>query len=68
MTGSTGREQDEPSFAVPTLIDMIPPDGTGIVYMEETQGQWVFVQYERMRGWVNRLFVEPIVSRGGRFQ
>jgi hypothetical protein len=47
------------------VVHMIPPDGTGIVYMGETQGQWVFVQYERMRGWVNRVFVEPIVSRGG---
>jgi hypothetical protein len=46
-------------------IHMIPPDGTAIVYMGETQGHWVFVQYERMRGWVNRAFVEPIVSRGG---
>jgi hypothetical protein len=31
------------------VIHMIPPNGTGIVYMGETQGQWVFVQYERMR-------------------
>jgi hypothetical protein len=47
------------------VVHVIPPDGRGIVYMGETQGPMVFVQYERMRGWVNRAFVEPIVSKGG---
>jgi hypothetical protein len=50
------------------VIDIIPPDGTGIVYMRETHGPWVFVRYERADGWVNRVFVEPIVSPGRRLR
>jgi hypothetical protein len=49
------------------VVHVIPPDGRGIVYLGDTQGQWVFVQYERANGWVNRVFVEPIVPRGGKF-
>jgi hypothetical protein len=57
------------------VIQFIPPDGTGIVYQGYTQEQWVgytheqwvFVQYEHANGWVNRVFVEPIVPRGGKF-
>jgi hypothetical protein len=48
-------------------IHMIPPDGTGIVYQGSTEGQWVFVQYERANGCVNGFFVQPIVPRGGKF-
>jgi hypothetical protein len=50
------------------VIDIIPPDGTGIVYMGETHGPWVFVRYERADGWVNRIFVDPIVSPGRRLR
>jgi hypothetical protein len=50
------------------VIDIIPPDATGVVYLGESQGQWVFVRYERSEGWVNRIFVDPIVSRGRRIR
>ena len=49
------------------VVYAIAPDETGIVYLGEVQGQWIFIEYERARGWVNRRFVQPIVSRGGRF-
>ena len=57
------------------VVDIIPPDGTGIVYLGHTQDRWVghihepwvFVKYERTNGWVQRAFVEEIVPRGGKF-
>ena len=49
------------------VVHVIPPDGTGIVYLGHAQGNWVFVQQERGKGWVERVFVEEIVPRGGRF-
>ena len=49
------------------VVHVIPPNGTGIVYLGHTQKQWVFIQYERANGWVERVFVEEIVPRGGRF-
>ena len=49
------------------IVQVIPPGGTGIVYLGHAQGHWVFVQYERAKGWVERVFVEEIVPRGGRF-
>jgi len=49
------------------IIDIIPPNATGIVYLGETQGQWIFVQYERSTGWVDRNFVMPVTSRGEHF-
>jgi hypothetical protein len=53
------------------IIDIIPPKAKGVIYLGESRGQWVFVQYDRAKakGWVNRRFVTPIVpepSRGGR--
>jgi hypothetical protein len=50
------------------VIDIIPPNGKGVVYLGEAQGQWIFVQYDRSRGWVERRFVMPLASRGGRIQ
>jgi hypothetical protein len=50
------------------VIDTIPPNVEGAVYLGETQGQWIFVQYDRSKGWVNRRFVMPLASRGGRIQ
>ena len=49
------------------VIDTIPPNGKGVVYLGEAQGQWIFVQYDRAKGWVERRFVMPMASRGGRF-
>jgi hypothetical protein len=54
------------------VIDIIPPNVRGVIYLGESKGQWIFVQYDRAkaRGWVNRRFVTPIVpehSRGGHF-
>jgi hypothetical protein len=50
------------------IIDIIPPDSKGVVYLGESQGQWIFVRYDRAKGWVNSRFVMPITSRGGRIQ
>jgi hypothetical protein len=50
------------------VIDIIPPNAKGVIYLGEAHGQWIFVRYERAEGWVNRLFVEPTTSRGRRLQ
>ena len=50
------------------VVDTIPPNGKGVVYLGETQGQWIFVQYDRSNGWVNLRFVSPVASQGGRTQ
>jgi hypothetical protein len=50
------------------VVDTIPPNGKGVVYLGETQGQWIFVQYDRSNGWVNLRFVSPVASQGGRIQ
>jgi hypothetical protein len=50
------------------VIDIIPPDADGVIYLGETQGQWIFVQYDRSKGWVNLGFVLPLASRGGRIE
>jgi hypothetical protein len=52
------------------IIDIIPPNADGVIYLGESQGQWIFVRYDRAKakGWVNRRFVTPIVpqqSQGG---
>jgi hypothetical protein len=49
------------------VIDVIPPNATEVVYLGETRGPWLFVRYDRAEGWINRVFVEPMVSRGRRF-
>jgi hypothetical protein len=49
------------------VIDTIPPDTTGVIYVGQSQGQWVFVRYDRAEGWVSRVFVEPMARRGRRF-
>jgi len=46
------------------VIDTIPPNGKGVVYLGEVQGSWIFVQYDRAKGWVERRFVSPVASRG----
>jgi hypothetical protein len=49
------------------VIDIIPPDAKGVVYLGEAQGEWIFVRYlDRARGWVDRRHVVPITSRGER--
>ena len=50
------------------VIDIIPPNAEGVIYLGETQGQWIFVQYDRSKGWVNLRFVLPLASRGGRIE
>jgi hypothetical protein len=50
------------------IIDIIPPNGTGVLYLGETEGQWIFVSYDRAKGWVSRRFVVPMTSRGTRTQ
>ena len=50
------------------VIDTIPPNGKGVVYLGEAQGQWIFVQYYRAKGGVNLRFVSPLASRGGRIE
>jgi hypothetical protein len=48
------------------IIDIIPPNAEGVIYLGEAQGQWIFVSYARAKGWVERRFVMPIASRGER--
>jgi len=48
------------------VVEFIPPNGEGITSLGESQGQWIFVQYDRAKGWVERRFVMPLASRGGR--
>jgi len=50
------------------VVDIIPPNATGVVYLGETEGQWIFVSYDRAKGWVSRRFVVPMTSRGTRTQ
>jgi hypothetical protein len=60
----------EDATADSRIIDMIPPNTEGVIYLGETQGQWIFVSYARAKGWVHRSFlqpVQPVPSRGGRF-
>jgi hypothetical protein len=49
------------------IIDIIPPNTEGVIYLGEAQGEWIFVSYARAKGWVERRFVMPMASRGGRF-
>ena len=44
------------------VVDTIPPNSKGVFYLGETQGQWIFVQYDRSNGWVNLRFVSPVAS------
>jgi hypothetical protein len=48
------------------VVDTIPPNSKGVIYLGETQGQWIFVEYDRSNGWVNLRFVSPVASQGGR--
>jgi SH3-like domain-containing protein len=60
----------EDATADSRIIDMIPPNTEGVIYLGEAQGQWIFVSYARSKGWVHRSFVQlvqPVPSRGGRF-
>jgi hypothetical protein len=50
------------------VVDTIPPNGKGVYYLGESQGQWIFVQYDRSKGWVNLRFVWPLASKGGRIE
>jgi hypothetical protein len=56
----------EDATANSRVIDIIPPNTEGVIYLGEVQGQWIFVQYDRAKGWVERRFVMPLASRGGR--
>jgi hypothetical protein len=51
------------------IVDVIAPNVEGGVYfLGEMRGQWIFVQYDRAKGWVDSRFVEPITSIGGRIR
>lgn len=51
------------------IIDIIPPNSRGVIYLGETRGEWMFVRYEnRAEGWVSGRFVVPLASRGHRLQ
>ena len=47
-------------------IDIIPPNAEGVIYRGPSQGQWIFIKYDRAEGWVDRRFVMPVGSIGGR--
>jgi uncharacterized protein YgiM (DUF1202 family) len=50
-----------------SIVDVIPPNSRGIVYLGDTQKDWLFVRCEnRAEGWVHRRYVQPIASRGRR--
>ena len=49
------------------IVGVIPPDGRGIVSTGDRNGNWVFVRYRKVEGWVSRRFVypeAPAVRRG----
>jgi len=51
------------------IIDIIPPDGRGIVYLDERRGRWLLIRYERAEGWVDMRYLIPEVppiTRGRR--
>jgi hypothetical protein len=51
------------------IIDVIPPKTEGIIYLGETQGDWIFVRYgNRAEGWVNRHFVVRLTPPGRHLQ
>lgn len=41
------------------IVGVIPPDGRGIADTGERNGNWVFVRYRKVEGWVSRRFVYP---------
>ena len=48
-----------------TIVGIIPPNSRGVIYLGETQGEWLFVRYlDRAEGWVHRRYVQPVTSRG----
>jgi hypothetical protein len=48
------------------IIDIIPSDARGVVYLGGRQGEWIFIRYEnRAEGWISSKFVQP-VRRGRR--
>lgn len=52
------------------ILDIVPPNGRGLIYLSERYGDWVFIQYGATKGWVSQRFVIPEVagwvSRGQR--
>ena len=52
------------------ILEIIPDNGGGIIYLNERYGEWAFVRYGRATGWVNMKYVIPEVaswvSRGQR--
>jgi hypothetical protein len=50
------------------VIDIIPPNAEGVIYRGPTQGHWIFVEYDRAKGWVNSRFVMPVGSIGERLR
>jgi hypothetical protein len=58
-------------YATPNspIIDVIPPKTEGIIYLGETQGDWILVRYgNRAEGWVNRHFVVRLTTPGRHLQ
>lgn len=41
------------------IVGVIPPDGRGLVPSGERNGNWVFVRYRKVEGWVSSRFVYP---------
>ena len=41
------------------IVGVIPPDGRGITSTGDRNGNWVFVRYKKVEGWVSRRFVYP---------
>jgi len=51
------------------IVDMIPPNGHGIEYLDQTSGEWLFVRYKKAEGWVHSRYVEresPPIPKGRR--
>lgn len=49
------------------IVGVIPPDGRGLIPTGEVSGNWVFVRYRNVEGWVSGRFVAseaPPVRRG----
>ncbi|MCJ2056854.1 SH3 domain-containing protein [Methylobacterium sp. J-048] len=41
------------------IVGIIPPNGRGIRYSGDGLGEWIFVRYRSVEGWVAGRFVQP---------
>ncbi|MGI9521446.1 MAG: SH3 domain-containing protein [Hyphomicrobiaceae bacterium] len=51
------------------ILGVIPPNASGVAYLDQSDGKWLLVRYNDTAGWVHRRYVRPEVagwsSQGG---